>query len=112
MHAAADNLDKAHTHIKEAVMHILRPREAERLWILAERLGKIAVEFRAGRRNAGLRLPLIDPRNGAAAMGSSKSEKKLVALAKAREVLAAKRRLSAEERMIRRRVARFSSKPL
>ena len=88
-------------------MHILRPAEAEQLWALANAIGRVADEFRAGRQLGGLRVSLMSPAAAAAAMGSSRSPKKLAALEKARQALAAKRQLQRERRIIRRRVAKY-----
>ncbi len=110
--ASAACLEVAHTQIKEAVRHILGPDEASPLVELAGLLGKIAAEFRAGRQLAGLRIRLVSPKAGAAAMGASRSEKKLAGLARARAVLAETRRLKAERRMIRSRVAKHTSHPV
>ena len=107
LRGAAASLEEAKTQIQKAVCQILRPPNSEHLWDISLKLGLIAAQFRdSDNRPAGLKITLVDRKEGARAMGSSQSPKKLAALAKARNVLAEKRRLEAERRMIYRRVAR------
>lgn len=102
--AAAQHLEIAKTSLAETV-RALKSDGAAPLADLAQALGEMAEQFRKGMLLAGLRVPLIDSKNAARAMGRSRSPKKLEALARARIVRDANRRLDKESKMIRRRVA-------
>jgi hypothetical protein len=92
---AARRLEEGHTAIKAALMAIGRPRSSEVLWEMAGQLSVVAGHFRDGRLLAGLKVELVSAKSGARAMGRARSEKKLLALAKARGVLALKRQMAA-----------------
>ena len=90
---AARHLEAAHTAIVDAVAALKKPDGAKTLLEFGRKLSEMAQFFRDGMLMKGLSVPLIDARTGARAMGSSRSEKKLEALAKARAVRLEKRRL-------------------
>lgn len=99
LQAAARHLDQANTALKEAMIAVRRADGSDTWWSLANKLGQIAQHLREGRLKAALEVPLVDSKVGAKAMGSSRSEKKLAALAKARAAKAEKdqmRRLTRE----------------
>lgn len=82
--AAARHLENANTSLAEAVRALRFHDKARVLLELGKRLGEMANHFREHRLNAGLAVAFVDSRTGARAMGRSRSEKKLAALAKAR----------------------------
>jgi hypothetical protein len=92
--SAAIHIHAAVAELKRATIALGRVRGSEDLWELAERLDQMAGLFRDGKLNAGLKVSLVTIRSGARVMGQTASPKKLEALAKARLVLAAKRRLA------------------
>jgi hypothetical protein len=99
LQAAARHLDQANTAIKEAMVALKRPDGYEAWWSLATKLGDMARHLREDRLQAALAVPIVDSKLGAKAMGASRSEKKLAALAKARAAKAEKdqmRRLTRE----------------
>ena len=100
--AATRLLDQANTAIKEAVVALKRADGTEVWWSLATKIGVIADHLRSDRLRAALQVPLVDSKVGARAMGSSRSEKKLAALAKARAAKAVKDQL----RQVNLKVAR------
>jgi len=82
--AAARHLENANTSLAEAVRALRFHDRARVLLELGKRLGEMATHFREQRLNAGLAVAFVDSKTGARAMGRSRSEKKLAALAKAR----------------------------
>ncbi len=86
---AAKRLDDAASAIKEAVELLLNPDDAAGLRTLSKQLGEVAEQLQNGMMIKALRVPLIDRKIAARAMGSgTPSEKKLEGLKKARTALA------------------------
>lgn len=102
--AAAEQFDKANTAIKKGVEKLLWPKGSDILTEIANRLGEMSAHLKDGRLLAATRVQIVGAKAGASAMGRSRSEKKLASIASARAVLAGKRRIETEERMVRRRV--------
>lgn len=98
---AAKHLESARTSIAEAVRALNR-RETAPLVELVATLGQMAAHFREHRLLAGLNVPIVSAKNGARALGKSRSPDKLAALARAREKLAEKRQREWEQRHGRR----------
>lgn len=88
LEAAARHLEIANTSLVEAVRALRFHDRARFLVEMGKHLGEMAAHFRERKLNAGLAVAFVDTRNGARAMGRSRSEKKLVALAKARDAKA------------------------
>lgn len=88
--AAARLLDQANTAIKEAVVALKGADGTNAWWSLATKLGTIADHLRQDRLRAAVQVPIVDAKLGAKAMGASRSDKKLAALAKARAAKATK----------------------
>jgi hypothetical protein len=101
---AAKEFDKANTAIKEGLKKLLRPKGSDILTEIANRLGEMSAHLNAGRLLAAVRVPIVGAKAGASAMGRSRSEIKLAALAGARATLAKKRRIATEESMVKGRV--------
>ena len=102
---AAQRLSSANEALLAAAEALRGADGVETLISLSRGLSEMSLKLRNGMLLAGMRVPLVDSVVGAQAMGRSRSPKKLAALAKAREARAAKRRLDAERKMIRKRVA-------
>lgn len=103
--AAARHLESAKTSLLETARALRNHDGARDLKYLAEQFGKIAFEFTQGRLSGGLQVKLIDNKMAARAMGRNASPKKLLKLARAREVRAEKRRIEKERREIQEKVA-------
>jgi hypothetical protein len=88
---AAERVAAAHEALVKALFLLHYRPESRTLKEIASYLGTVADNFKAGKRDEGLRLELVDRRWAARVMGRNLSTEKKMALTKARAVLAQKR---------------------
>lgn len=109
--AAAQAIDRAATALFEAVRTI-NLSQAEPLRDLAMSLAAMATKIRVDGILPGLTTPITSASAGGRALGKVPSDKKLAALAKAREKLAKMRQTDREQRNIRKFIKERGIRPM
>ncbi|ATC65167.1 hypothetical protein CMV30_15065 [Nibricoccus aquaticus] len=88
---AAVKIAEAYEALVKATFFLNFRKESKQLQAIASYLEKVADQLKAGNRNAGLALELVDRKWAARILGTNGSAEKKRSLIKAREALARKR---------------------